>query len=119
MPEPWQEKLTPFDKLALLKALRSDKVVQAVQNWITMKMGKKFVEPPTLDISKCFNDSNVSTPLIFVLSTGSDPTSDFQRFADDIGMGNKYENISLGQGQGERAAKMVRDATNRGGWVLL
>ena len=47
------------------------------------------------------------SPLIFVLSAGSDPVADMLAFAEASGMGNKMESISLGQGQGPKAAKMI------------
>jgi len=36
------------------------------------------------------------TPLIFVLSTGSDPIADFLKFADEMTMQKRIESISLG-----------------------
>jgi len=45
---------------------------------------------------KCFKDSNIISPLIFVLSTGSDPVSDFLKLAEEMGMSKKYDSISLG-----------------------
>jgi dynein heavy chain len=36
------------------------------------------------------------TPLIFVLSSGSDPVADFKRFAEEMEMGNRYDSTSLG-----------------------
>ena len=42
------------------------------------------------------------SPLIFVLSAGSDPVADMLAFAEASGMGAKLESISLGQGQGLR-----------------
>ncbi len=55
---------------------------------------------PTFDLSKCFRDSTVMTPLIFVLSSGSDPVADYLKFSEEMGMNKKYEKkiISLGQG---------------------
>lgn len=47
------------------------------------------------------------TPLIFVLSAGSDPVADFLKFADEMGMNEKYKSISLGQGQGKKAKALV------------
>ena len=109
-----------FQRLFVLKAMRSDKFIQGAQKWIAATMGKKFVEPPTLDIAKCFEDSRTNIPLLFVLSTGSDPMEDFIRFAESVGMGgNKYQNISLGQGQGKKAEVMIREATQKGTWALL
>jgi dynein heavy chain len=45
-------------------------------------MGEKFIVAPTFDLGKCYRDSSVVTPLIFVLSSGSDPVADFIKFAE-------------------------------------
>jgi dynein heavy chain len=82
-------------------------------------MGRKFIEVPVFEIEKCFDDSSSLTPLIFVLSAGSDPVSDFIKFAEEKNMARKCEMISLGQGQGPYAEKLIREATQRGGWILL
>lgn len=59
------------------------------------------------------------TPLVFVLSTGSDPVGAFLRFAADIGNRDKIQSISLGQGQGPIAEKMIDAGKKRGDWVFL
>lgn len=68
--------------MIFLKALRSDKIIPSIQNWITDKMGERFIISPTFDLSKCYKDSTIQTPLIFVLSAGSDPVADFLKFAE-------------------------------------
>ena len=40
LPGEWEDKLNTFQKMIVLKALRSDKIVPAVQNFITDKIGK-------------------------------------------------------------------------------
>lgn len=45
--------------------------------------------------------------------------ADFIKFAEEMGMGKRYDSISLGQGQGKKAEKLIKDATNKGGWILL
>jgi dynein heavy chain len=47
-------------------------------------MGQKFVEPPQFDLDKCYQDSSALTPLIFVLSPGSDPMSVLLKYADGL-----------------------------------
>lgn len=55
--------------------------------------------------------------MIFILSTGADPTSALLKFAADK---NKTVSvISLGQGQGKKAERLIIKAKQEGTWVLL
>ena len=46
-----------------------------------------------------FKDSSTNTPLIFVLSVGTDPAADLYKFAEEMRFTKKLNAISLGQGQ--------------------
>lgn len=46
-----------------------------------------------------FKDSSPTTPLIFVLSVGTDPAADLYKFAEEMRFSKKLSAISLGQGQ--------------------
>ena len=119
MPGEWDSKLNTFQKLIVLKSLRSDKITLAVQNFVVEHLGQPFVEPPVFNLQKSYKDSSITTPLIFVLSKGSDPVASFERFAEESNMSKKCEKISLGRGQGPKAEQMINENLNRGGWVLL
>jgi len=88
--------LSGMQKMCLLRSLRPDLSMLAVQDYVVANLGKQFIEPPPFDLQACYDDSNVASPLIFVLSTGSDPTAAFYAFAEQAGMRSKLEGISLG-----------------------
>jgi dynein heavy chain len=79
-----------------LKALRADKVTAGISDFITEKIGREFIDPPTFNLKNCYLDSSVISPLIFVLSSGTDPIADFTKFAAEFDMMNKIDMISLG-----------------------
>ncbi|XP_077987554.1 dynein axonemal heavy chain 3-like isoform X2 [Glandiceps talaboti] len=83
IPEPWELTLNAIEKLIVLRIIRPDKITPAIQNYIVMKMGKAYVEPPTFDLSRSFQDSNFASPLIFVLSPGADPMNVLLKFAEE------------------------------------
>ncbi|CAE7879527.1 DNAH1, partial [Symbiodinium sp. KB8] len=115
LPTKWSG-ATMLQHMCLLRALRPDVITLSIQEFVTENLGKRFIEPPPFDLSSCFADSNVTTPLIFVLSTGSDPTRAFYTFADTVGMRSKVNAISLGQGQGAIAAALITEAQQTGQW---
>lgn len=60
-------------------------VVVAATEFVIVNLGKRFVENPPVDLPNLYKDMSPSTPLIFILSTGSDPMGAFQRFAKEKG----------------------------------
>ena len=96
MPSSLDQKLTLFQKLLVLRTFRPDKMVPAIQDFITEALGKKFIEPPPFNLSEIYKDSSSTTPLIFILSPGSDPLTSLLSFSNS--MKKETFQISLGQG---------------------
>ncbi|OQS07665.1 sporangia induced dynein heavy chain, partial [Thraustotheca clavata] len=119
LPGGWEERLDAFQRLCVLRSLRPDKMMEGIQNLVIEKLGKQFIEPPPFDLQETFEDSTPVSPLIFVLSQGSDPAKDLLTFAISTKMDSKLKSIALGQGQGTLAARLIENAVQKGEWVLL
>lgn len=61
----------------------------AVTNFVKENLGTMFVEPPATDLATLYADMSNVTPLVFVLSTGSDPMGSFLRFAREKGYADR------------------------------
>ena len=117
--EPFQSSLTPFQRLLVLRCLRPDKCISGVQTFIAERLGQRFIEPPPFELAACFKEANAVTPLIFVLSPGADPMSDLWKLAEELKMGRKFEQVSLGKGQGPKAQALLLEAMDTGKWICL
>ncbi|XP_024940673.1 dynein heavy chain 1, axonemal [Cephus cinctus] len=118
-PEPWQSRLDDFQKMLLLKCLRPDKITNSMQIYLTKYFGSRFVEPQAVELSVIFKESSPTMPLVFVLSTGTDPAAELYKFANRLKMAKKLSTISLGQGQGPRAELMLKESIEVGNWVFF
>jgi len=97
LPGHWDDDLDEFQKLLVLRCIRADKVTNAMQvtalvydthiylvlefstlhayflslqDFVSQKIGQRFIEPQTADLSLAYKDSSPTSPLIFILSVG-------------------------------------------------
>ncbi|XP_076387685.1 dynein axonemal heavy chain 7 [Megachile rotundata] len=119
IPSPFH-RLDSFKRLLILRCIRPDKVIPAVQKFVEEELGPRFVEPPPFDLPSTYADSNCCTPLIFILTPGTDPAQLLLAFADEQGYSaNRLFYLSLGQGQGPIAEATIQNAVMVGNWVVL
>jgi len=115
----WEGRLDKFQNLLILRSLRQDKVQEGIMAFVSHEMGLRFIEPPNFNLPLAYEDSASVVPLIFILSTGADPTMALLAFAADQGFSDRLSAISLGQGQGPIAEKKLTEACKAGAWLLL
>jgi dynein heavy chain len=82
-------------------------------------LGDSFIAQADVDLSAPFSDTSKDTPLLFILSQGADPRDQLERLAVKNGFANKLSILSLGQGRGPTASKLVKTAKVSGQWVYL
>ncbi|GMI06146.1 hypothetical protein TrVE_jg2421 [Triparma verrucosa] len=113
----WEDKLSGMSRLIVLRCIRSDKLILGIQQFIISSSGEKYMKPPTFDLELSYNDSSPTTPLVFILSPGSDPMTPLLKLAKEMGIETGY--ISLGQGQGPGAEKMIIESQKEGKWAVM
>ena len=120
MPQGYNEKLTPMERMLILRCFRVDRVYVAITKFIMIEMGPEYVTPPVMDFDNIYKDSTPLVPVAFVLSPGADPATDIFKLAAKVGMGGpRLKYMALGQGQGPVAQSMLEIGSARGHWVLL
>ena len=118
-PGDWEEKLSPINKLIIIKIWRYEKLLFAITEYVKEELGSFFIKAPPSSMEDVFPDTDVTTPFIYILSVGADPTSVLFKFAKSRDYMDKLNVISLGQGQGPKAEALVERAKKNGEWVML
>ncbi|KAM9056172.1 dynein axonemal heavy chain 10 isoform 4-T4 [Megaptera novaeangliae] len=116
----YDDNITPFQKLLILRCFRVDRVYRAVTDYVTVTMGEKYVQPPMISFEAIFEQSTPNSPIVFILSPGSDPASDLMKLAEHSGFGgNRLKFLAMGQGQEKVALQLLEMAVARGQWLML
>ena len=119
LPGEWESKCNELQRMIFVRCLRMDRVEKAATAYVANSLGRKYVEPPVLDLNETYGDSTPLAPLIFVLSPGVDPTANLRQLAAAKGLGDRFFSVALGQGQAPVATKLIATATVEGNWVFL
>jgi dynein heavy chain, axonemal len=97
LPGEWEPKCTDLQRMLLVRCLRPDRIIFACTSFVANNLGRKYVEPPVLDLKEVYGDSSPVSPLIFVLSPGVDPTEALKKLGVDRGMADRIFSVALGQ----------------------
>lgn len=97
LPGEWESRCSDLQRMVLVRCLRPDRVLFAATAFVANNLGRKYVEPPVLDLGEVFRDSTPASPLIFVLSPGVDPTDALKKLGAERGMGDRIMTVALGQ----------------------
>uniref|UniRef100_A0A8C4U7P5 Dynein axonemal heavy chain 17 n=1 Tax=Falco tinnunculus TaxID=100819 RepID=A0A8C4U7P5_FALTI len=120
-PMEWKNK-SALQKLCMLRCMRPDRMTYAIRNFVEEKMGSKFVEGRSIELSKVYKESSPSTPLFFILSPGVDPLKEVEALGRKLNFtidNGKIHNVLLGQSQEPVAEQALEVAAVQGHWVIL
>ena len=107
--------LNDFQRLMLLRCFRVDRIYLAVTKYVTNIMSEAYVTPPSISFESILDQSTPVSPIVFILSPGSDPTTDLLKLAERTEFGiNRVKLLAMGQGQEQIAVNLLEQAVSRG-----
>eukprot|EP00746_Dinoflagellata_sp_MGD_P126903 gnl/MRDRNA2_/MRDRNA2_61620_c0_seq1.p1 gnl/MRDRNA2_/MRDRNA2_61620_c0~~gnl/MRDRNA2_/MRDRNA2_61620_c0_seq1.p1 ORF type:complete len:1770 (+),score=338.45 gnl/MRDRNA2_/MRDRNA2_61620_c0_seq1:296-5311(+) len=120
-PAPWNSPdLNRFDQLLLLRMIQPLQLFQGVQRYVQDTTDERYVNFLPATMHDLYQSSEPRTPIMVLLSSGADPAASILKLAASIlGNTDKLHAVSLGQGQGPKATRMIEDSLKQGHWVLL
>jgi dynein heavy chain len=118
-PPPWNTRLNIFQQLLILRCLREERVIFKVRLVVEAFLGSFFSDPPPFDMNITFQSSDFQTPIVFILSPGTDPAAILRQYAQESGAEKRFVLRALGQGQGPVTEKLIERGKQEGLWVCL
>ncbi|XP_041823849.1 dynein heavy chain 5, axonemal [Melanotaenia boesemani] len=117
LPNGYEEGLNTFQKLLLIRSWCPDRTIAQARRYISESLGQKYAEGLVLDLEAMLAESDNRTPMVCLLSMGSDPTENIEKLAKSKGASCRP--ISMGQGQEVHARRLLANSMTDGGWLLL
>jgi len=107
-----------FIHLCLVRCLREDRTLLASNQFIKDVLGDDYVKPVTDKVEDIYGESVPGVPVLYLLSTGADPTDTIQEYAKKH---RKWpvQAVSMGEEQDIPAQKLIDQGMNNGEWAIL
>ena len=109
--------IKPFQKAVIIRCLRPDRAIFASMKYIGEFLGEEYNEYPSVSLDNIAAEAGNSSPVIFLLSPGSDPTPLIEEAARKAK--KELNTVSMGQGREEFAENFINQSKHKGEWVLL
>ncbi|KAF8767992.1 Dynein gamma chain like protein [Argiope bruennichi] len=111
------DSLNSFRKLLLIRSWSQDRTLAQARKYVADSMGQSYADPVILNMDDMWAESTPRSPLICLLTMGSDPTQQIESLAKQKDL--YFGAISMGQGQEVHARKLMNNNMEKGGWMLL
>ena len=121
LPGEWG-KMTDFQQLLIIRALRPDRLTNALSIFVENNLGPEYTSQDAFNAGTVVSQSGPSTPVFFVLFPGYSPSSEIEEEGknhDKTRTNGGLTIISMGQGQEKIAEGALDKAMETGSWVFL
>ncbi|KAJ9587001.1 hypothetical protein L9F63_019419, partial [Diploptera punctata] len=112
-------KLTPFQQVLVIQALRPDRLYSALVQFALQTLGLHDLSPPALSLKQLLPETLSMEPVLLVISPGADPSEELRALAQLTVGDQHYFEVAMGQGQKTVALDHLCAAARQGDWLCL
>lgn len=114
------QRVSSFQRCTIVKVLRPDRLESAMQHFVNEAFGGSQIQPAPFALRNLYeNESSCREPVLFIITPGSDPSSELQEFAETVVGRQCFHELAMGGGQNDIAIELVKKASQKGEWVCL
>lgn len=113
------KKISLFQQVLVVQALRPDRLQSAMASFASHTLGMKELSPPPLNLKRLYEETLETEPILLIISAGADPSQELLELAGQIVGRENYHEVAMGQGQADVALQMLRECARSGEWLCL
>ncbi|KAM9317805.1 cytoplasmic dynein 2 heavy chain 1 [Pholidichthys leucotaenia] len=119
IPSSIAKKISPFQQLLLIQAVRPDRLQSAMAAFASQALDMKELSPPPLNLRRIYTETMECEPVLIIISPGADPSQELAELAAETVGRDSYHEISMGQGQADVALATLKECSRNGEWLCL
>ncbi|XP_050986096.1 LOW QUALITY PROTEIN: cytoplasmic dynein 2 heavy chain 1 [Labeo rohita] len=119
IPPPIAKKISLFQQVLVVQALRPDRLQSAMATFASQALGMRELSPPPLNLKRLYEETLETEPVLLIISAGADPSQELLELAGQIVGRENYHEVAMGQGQADVALQMLRECVRSGEWLCL
>uniref|UniRef100_A0A8C8DIA2 Dynein cytoplasmic 2 heavy chain 1 n=1 Tax=Oryzias sinensis TaxID=183150 RepID=A0A8C8DIA2_9TELE len=119
IPSSIAKKMSRFQQVLMVQAVRPDRLQSAMTAFATHALSMKELSPPPLNLRRLYAETMEWEPVLIIISPGADPSQELAELAAETVGRDSYHEISMGQGQADVALGTLRECSRNGDWLCL
>ena len=113
-------KISAFQQVLLIQALRPDRLISSMQLFAQRALGVKELSPPLVNLKRLYEEqTSCLEPILVLISPGSDVSQELQELASQVVGPTNYVQVAMGQGQSKYALEQLKECAMKGMWLCL
>lgn len=113
------DKLTSFQKVLLVQALRPDRLYSTILQFICKLTGLKTLNTSIVNLSQIYNETLPTEPILLLTMSGTDPSTEIRQLFENSVENGELKEIAMGEGQENNAINTLNNAIQAGEWLIL